>query len=324
MEESETNYLKASFIDRFVAFIIDELVLIIPAIILNIILGSVFPKINSGGGAFQLVFSVVGIVYNIWLVTWRGATIGKKASKIKVVTVLYKNPTLGKVILRETIGKWLSGILNLGYLWILIDKKRQSWHDKIAGTFVIKVDKNGQPIAGEDEPITKKAYVLFVTLLLVFGLPIFLAILVLFYLFIASPNQVSSQAMAPNYQEGQFWIVNKITYKVSEPKRGDVIVFKAPPKPDIDYFKRIVGLPGEEIKIQNGKVYVNGQVLTEPYLTPDVSTRVENFMQEGVPVVVPNNSYFVLGDNRDHSSDSREWGFVPRESVIGEFWFRYH
>jgi len=122
--------------------------------------------------------------------------------------------------------------------------------------------------------------------------------------------RVESISMQPTLYAGNFVFVNKIAYKFGSPNRGDIIVFRYPPDPtQVPYIKRLIGLPGETVKISGGKVYVNGEMLTEPYLK--VSTNHEGEW------VVPEDSLFVMGDNRNNSSDSRSWGFVPLPNVIG-------
>jgi signal peptidase I len=123
--------------------------------------------------------------------------------------------------------------------------------------------------------------------------------------------RVESISMQPNLFAGDFVIVNKLAYKVGEPQRGDIIVFRYPPDPDqTPYIKRIIGLPGDQIHIAEGKVFINGKLLTEAYL--EVGTN------RGGDWSVPDNSLFVLGDNRNNSSDSRAWGMVPFDNVIGK------
>lgn len=330
MENNNKSYIKASFWERLAAMIIDDIIFIIPSLTFLFAISISSPDFfknteNSIGQLWIPLLNLIYILYNIGLVTWKGATLGKMALKLKVVTTSYERIPLGKAVLRETIGKWSSSlILSLGNLWVLIDKKHQSWHDKIAGTLVVKVDNAGQLISGEDTPITTKAKALFIAILFVFSIPIFLAIFVIFYLLIAQPNQIKGRGMAPNYIEGRYYIVNKIAYRVYSPERGEVILFQLPRNPEYQVVYRVIGLPSEKLKIENGKVYINEEPLLESYLPSGTYTRGGNFIQEGVSTVIPENNYFVLGDNRDHSSDSREWGFVPRENIIGKFWFRYH
>lgn len=322
-ENSSRSYLKGTFWERLIALVIDELIILIPGLILIVILISVFPRLGDLG---QIIVSLIGVIYNIWLVNWKGATWGKKVMKLKVVNTAYEQPSFGKILLRESLGKWLSSLLNLGYLWMIVDKKGQTFHDKMAKTFVVKVDQTGQPIiAGADRPVTTKSWVLFIFLFLFFGLSIGLAsIMTLVYLFVAQPHKVSGQAMAPNYQDGQYFITSKLAYRAENPQHGDVIVLKNPKDEAQDFLKRVIGLPGEQVKIQDCKVYINGSALDEPYLLQNTCTRAGDFLQDGASVTVPADNYFVMGDNRDHSSDSRMWGFVPRKNIIGKFWIRYH
>jgi signal peptidase I len=123
--------------------------------------------------------------------------------------------------------------------------------------------------------------------------------------------RVDSVSMQPTLFENDFVLVNRLAYKLGSPQRGDVIVFKYPPDPQqTPYIKRVIGLPGDRIRIADGKVYVNEVVLTEPYLK--VTTR------QGGEYLVPPDSLFVMGDNRNNSSDSRAWGMVPISYVIGK------
>ncbi len=128
---------------------------------------------------------------------------------------------------------------------------------------------------------------------------------------ISSRIRVESISMQPTLYAGNYVLVNKLAYQWGEPHRGDVIVFKFPPDPEqVPYIKRVIGLPGDRIHIADGKVMINGQVLDEPYL--QVPT------MQGGDWVVPEDSLFVMGDNRNNSSDSRSWGMVPMKNVIGK------
>lgn len=129
--------------------------------------------------------------------------------------------------------------------------------------------------------------------------------------------------MYPNFHDNEYLLTDKLSYRLGEPGRGDVIVFKAPKNQEYDYIKRIIGLPGEEIEIRNGKLYINDKLLDESYLPEEYITSGGSFWREGLEAPVPQEQYFVLGDNRSHSSDSREWGTVPLENIIGKAWLRY-
>ena len=150
-----------------------------------------------------------------------------------------------------------------------------------------------------------------------------LAIFVVMYLFLFQPHQVKGASMEPNFYDGEYILTDKITYRFRPPKRGEVVIFKAPKNPDLDYIKRIIGLPGEKIKIENGGLYINGQRLYENYLPETTNISGGLFLPKGKEVKIPKNSYFVLGDNRSHSSDSREWGPVQKEDIIGRAFLRY-
>lgn len=151
-----------------------------------------------------------------------------------------------------------------------------------------------------------------------------LALFVIVYLFVFQPHQVKGNSMYPNFHDAEYLLTNKITYKVGEPKRGDVIIFKAPKNEDYDYIKRIIGLPGETIKISKGQVYINNELLQEEaYLDESVKTRAGLFLSEDQNYSIPQGEYFAFGDNREHSSDSRDWGGIPTSNIIGKAWFRY-
>lgn len=123
--------------------------------------------------------------------------------------------------------------------------------------------------------------------------------------------RIESISMQPTLFAGDFVIVNKVAYRLGTPSRGDVIVFRYPPDPEREpYIKRVVGLPGDSIQVADGKVYVNGAPIIEPYISAAP-------MYEG-NWTVPEDSLFVLGDNRNSSSDSHSWGMVPLPNVIGK------
>jgi signal peptidase I len=151
-----------------------------------------------------------------------------------------------------------------------------------------------------------------------------LAIFVVVYLFLFQPNQVKGNSMHPTFKDGQYIFTDKISYRMGTPKRGEVIVFKDPKNPDIDFIKRIIGMPGDTVKISEGRVYLNGQILDESnYLASDVFTGPESYLSENQELTVPEGFYFVMGDNRPHSSDSRDFGPVKPSDFVGKVFFRY-
>ncbi|MDE2586457.1 MAG: signal peptidase I [Betaproteobacteria bacterium] len=212
-----------------------------------------------------------------------------------------------------------------------------------------------------------------------YGAGFFPVILVVFLLrsFVMEPFKIPSGSMIPTLLVGDFILVNKYTYgirlpiinkkviEVSQPQRGDVMVFRYPEDPSVDYIKRVVGLPGDKIAYQNKRLTINGQPLayqkTDDYLHPErlfysqqyreklgeVEHRILNdseapsfvndattypfrenclYNNAGVICTVPPGHYFMMGDNRDNSRDSRVWGFVPDENIVGKaflIWFNF-
>lgn len=150
-----------------------------------------------------------------------------------------------------------------------------------------------------------------------------LAIFVVMYLFLFQPHQVKGASMEPNFHDGEYILTDKISYRLHPPKRGEVIIFKAPKNPELDYIKRIIGLPGEKIKIENGSFYINGQKLDERYIPQNIRISGGLYLPIGKEEKIPENSYFVSGDNRSHSSDSREWGSIHENAIIGRAFLRY-
>jgi signal peptidase I len=156
------------------------------------------------------------------------------------------------------------------------------------------------------------------------GIVVILSIMVMVYLFIMSPQEINGQSMYPTFQNGEYILTNKIQYKFTEPSRGDVVIFKSPKNPDVDYIKRIIGLPGDRVKLSAGAFYINGEKLNESsYIGSDVTLFGGSFLAENDEITIPPSYYFVIGDNRPHSSDSREFGPVPKDSFIGKAFLRY-
>jgi signal peptidase I len=174
----------------------------------------------------------------------------------------------------------------------------------------------------EEESVGKKIWLFFLDF--VETIVIALAIFVVTYRFLFQPHQVKGNSMYDNFYSGEYLLTDKISYRFKEPQYGDVVVFKAPKNEDYDYIKRLVGMPGDRVTIRDGRVYVNGQFLDESgYLDASVKTRPGTYAKGGLSITVPSGAYFALGDNRDNSSDSRDWGPVPEENIVGKAWVRY-
>lgn len=163
------------------------------------------------------------------------------------------------------------------------------------------------------------SFILELLQVVVFAISIFLFV----YLLILQPHKIKGASMEPNFHDGEYLLTDKVSYRLGEPKRGDVIVFRAPPTYKDEFIKRIIGLPGEEVKVQNGNIYINGRELDEKYLPKETYVMAGRFTQEGQTITVPEDSYFVLGDNRDHSLDSRSIGTVERQYITGRAWIVY-
>lgn len=128
--------------------------------------------------------------------------------------------------------------------------------------------------------------------------------------------RVEGFSMEPNFHDGQYIFVNKLEYFLHAPARGDAVVLVPPTNADRDYIKRIIGLPGDRVQISNGQVSINDQPLREPYPLNRGSYNMP-------PTTIPQNEFFVLGDNRDNSSDSHMWGTLPRDKIVGKVWLTY-
>ena len=135
--------------------------------------------------------------------------------------------------------------------------------------------------------------------------------------FVVQTSLVPTGSMIPTMMVGDRLFVNKFIYRFSTPHRGDIVVFKSPYKDKKDYVKRCIGLPGETIEIKRGVVYSNDI----PLVLPGINVQ-EDYSYYG-PTKVPTDNYFMLGDNRDNSSDSRVWGFVPKEDLLGKAFFTF-
>lgn len=146
-------------------------------------------------------------------------------------------------------------------------------------------------------------------------------IAILIRTFLLGPYKIPTGSMRPTLLEGDRIFVDKITYRFRPPERGEIVVFKYPIDPKKDFVKRLIAFGGEEVEIRNGSVLVNGKALQEPAQIPNHYYYNRNdwpYAKEGQVFKVPNGSFFVLGDNSAQSSDSRNWGFVPRKYLIGK------
>lgn len=155
-----------------------------------------------------------------------------------------------------------------------------------------------------------------------------LSIFLIMYLFLVQPHQVNGLSMYPTFDNGDLVLTDKISYKLANPQRGDVIILHAPPDAHCpegtgcDFIKRLIGLPGESVELKNNTLYINEVALSEPYLPEGIKNLQGDFTVQGV-VTLGSDEYFVVGDNREHSSDSRTWGPIRRNDIVGKAILRY-
>jgi signal peptidase I len=167
-------------------------------------------------------------------------------------------------------------------------------------------------VALEVEPPSQARRILLETIeTIALALVLFLAIN-----FVSARIRVDGNSMEPNFHNGDYVVVNRLAFRAGEITRGDVVVFPYPKNPEVDYIKRVIGLPGDRVAIYNGSVYVNGSTIEEPYL---LEAPYGNYAEH----IVPEGEVFVLGDNRNNSEDSRSWGFLDIDQIIGKAVFRY-
>lgn len=159
---------------------------------------------------------------------------------------------------------------------------------------------------------------------IVIGLSLFLVV----YLFLVQPHQVNGQSMVPNFQNGEYVLTDKLSYKFNDPKRGDVVVFHAPPSANCpigtgcDFIKRVIGVPGETVEVKDNAYFVNGTRLREDYIPADFPILPGAYTKDR-SIFLKNGEFFVSGDNRPYSSDSRAWGPVNKDEIVGKAFFVY-
>ncbi len=142
--------------------------------------------------------------------------------------------------------------------------------------------------------------------------------------FLIQPFIVDGGSMLPTLIDDEYLLAEKLSYLMGNPKRGDIIIFKYPKNPTNSYIKRVIGLPGETVEIDDNQVLIrthdneSGNILDETYLTAGIQTLSPD--QKKITLTLDDGEYFVMGDNREHSSDSREWGVLPEENIIARAW----
>lgn len=138
--------------------------------------------------------------------------------------------------------------------------------------------------------------------------------------YLVQPFIVDGNSMEPNFHNREYLLVDKLSYRFREIKRGEVIVFRPPNDSSSNYIKRVIGLPGETVEINQRKILINNRLLGETYLQTGEETLVEETPYGDLKKTLGKNEYFVLGDNRQHSRDSREIGPIPQKNIVGRAW----
>lgn len=178
---------------------------------------------------------------------------------------------------------------------------------------------NDMPV--ENQPT--KDFLYFLWDLLKTGIIVFMIAFSIRY-FLIQPFVVEGNSMLPNFIDTEYLLAEKLSFSVIQAKRGDVVIFKYPKNPSVNFIKRIIGLPGETVTIENGTVKIinnenpNGFIIDEKgYLNSGVKTVTS---EKVYSITLQDGEFFVMGDNREHSSDSREWGVLPKSNIIGRAW----
>lgn len=148
-------------------------------------------------------------------------------------------------------------------------------------------------------------------------------VVLLSYIFVGLLLEVSGDSMFPTFHDKEQLVAEKLTLEYKEPQRGEVVIFEHPTQAGALIIKRIVGMPGETISLENGQVYINGNLLNEPYLAAGTKTEGNLVIKENLEFNIPSNHYVVLGDNRAKSLDSRYWGTVDRYKIKARGLFVY-
>ena len=305
------DYKKASFWERLAAFTIDSAILAVPLFTLYLALKLTNSfQILSFFGLIEIVFFCL---YNIFLITRTGSTIGKKILRLKVVDKNYNNIGLKQTLIRETVGKLISFLpLGIGSVWILNDKNRQALQDKLAKTYVVKLSSDGTLLGANDTPkkYEKIAFYLIFT-------PLTIVLIVSFtFAFIGLPLKLTDKSMEPTYKSGQY-VLLKAPLSI---KRSDVVLYNAVVNgKKVRLFQRAIAGPGEKIMLKNSELFINGRRVNQSrVIGKNIKTLEGDYIKEGVSYIIPYGKYFVLGDNRETSLDSRDMGFVPYVAIIGK------
>lgn len=346
MENNQSQF--AGFGVRLGSFLIDAMIIYVSLFVLVILFGVIYPLLPSSELYLRTVLYLIvpfsylaGMVYYAWFNADERQTVGKRFFGLLVVDENIRPISLAKSFLRTIGFLFDSLIFGMGHLLMFITQKNQTLHDKISKSYVSKTESGGR----------RKPQIV----LLVLGMAV--AVYYLMGAFVRN-NYVASyslptSSLQPTILIGDRILVDKRWANYHQPERGDLVVFKFPKDEGVHHLKRVVALPGQTVEICNGEVLIDGQpegkkefiakehdryarqeVELYNIVLPNGRTYkiqffvnpMPNLRQDYGPAVVPQGNYFVLGDNRDNSLDSRHWGFVPVQNIIGKagiIWFSW-
>ncbi len=142
-------------------------------------------------------------------------------------------------------------------------------------------------------------------------------LVVLVFWFIGQPLEITGESMLPTFKDGEHTVANKLIYKFKEPEAGEIVILSHPETKGIYVIKRIIAIPGDTLEISDGMVYLNEKPLKEPYLAENTYTNGRNAIEDNEIITLKENEYIVLGDNRENSFDSRNWGIISKDEIVG-------
>lgn len=321
------SYQRGGIVRRALAGLIDTIfVFSLSAAIVSIARFVLEPNhpLQYGYSPTLVLSYLLPFIYEVLLLSSKGTTLGRIVMKIRIISVVDgQKPPLQSVIVRSLVKSISPLIANVPLLWTLLDFHQQGLHDKAANTLVVRVDHQQNPL------ITPSQY------------PGYLKKFLFAFLFIGglfSTYQfyhgqlygatetllVSGNSMLPQFKDRDRVRSQKPGLISSEIQAGDIVYFTVPPTANCptgtgcSQIKRVIGVPGDRIEIKSGYVVRNGVQLEEPYLFSQGTTASSSFPPTGGEYIVPENSYYVLGDHREQSSDSRAWGSVPENLIHGK------
>ncbi len=307
------DFKKTSFWLRLIAFIIDSVIVLTPVFVI----GMIIIAFTHFSILLPLLLAIDAF-YNVFFDTHGGSTIGKRLLRMRVVNRDYQKVNLKTALLRETIGKYLCWItFSIGFLLILARKDRKGLLDIVAGTFVVSTDPDNNIVvaANQKNPVLNKI------LFFVLAIPIFIVgMSSTLFTFVGFPIMVYGDNMSPTYKPGQY-VFAKQPFLIG---RSDVVFYYAiiDGRPTI-MLGRVIALPGETINLKGNNIVVDGVTLDQSrVIKKGTKTLGAEFLRENTSYKVPYNEVIIMGDNRENSIDSRNFGPVPRAAIIGKVAFK--